>query len=137
MADDAAATLARLREEMTEAANVLLPSLDPRQAYAAGALGGITLKALAAAEAALSRHRPVQLYGVTECFNGSPGCDHGPDYDGDAHFEGDDGLWRCRDKPAVAICPACLNEDAEGVIFPCDEYKAILAALTGREVPDA
>jgi hypothetical protein len=132
MPDDASAALARLREEAAAIASGLVPSLDARQAFAAGALHSCTLKAFAAVDAALNYHRPVQLYGVTECFNGSPGCDHGPDYDGDVHFEGDDGLWRCRDKPTVVICPACLNEDAEGVIFPCDEYNAILAALTGE-----
>jgi hypothetical protein len=98
---------------------------------------GDVRRLLKALEAALKSHRPVQLYGLVMCLNGSPGCAHGPDYDGDAHFEDDDGSWRCRDKPTAVICTACLNEDGEGVIFPCGEYEAILAALTGKGAADA
>lgn len=94
---------------------------------------GDVRRLLKALEAALKSHRPVQLYGLVMCLNGSPGCAHGPGYDGGAHFEDDGGSWRCRDKPTAVICTACLNEDGEGVIFPCGEYGAILAALTGEE----
>jgi hypothetical protein len=135
MPDDAAAALARLRDEATAIASGLVPSLDARQAFAAGALHSCTLKAFGAAEAALKFHLPVQLHGMAEDFKGNVTCGHGPDYDGDEHYEGDDGLWYCKGKPTVVICSTCLGDGGDGAIFPCDEYKAILAALTGKEAP--
>ena len=81
MTDDATAVLASLREEMTESANALLPGLDPGRAYAAGGLHACALKALAALDVVLERHRPVQLYGRVEDYRGNIVWGTGPDHD--------------------------------------------------------
>jgi putative transposase len=136
--DDAPAALARLREEATAIASGLVPSLDARQAYAAGALHACALKAFDAAEAALRFHQPVQLHGLAEDFKGNVTCGHGPDYDGDAHYEGDGGEWYCESLPGPVACSGCPGSpDGEYADWPCDEYKAILAALTrsGTQAP--
>jgi hypothetical protein len=94
----------------------------------------LLLKAL---EAALKHHQPVQVHGTAEDSKGNVTCGHGPDYDGDAHYEGDDGLWYCESLPGPVACSGCPGSpDGEYADWPCDEYKAILAALTGKEAPD-
>jgi hypothetical protein len=134
VADDAAATLARLRDEMFEAANALLPGLDPKRAFAAGALHACALKAFDAAEAGLSFHRPRQLHELAFNPNGTPRCGHDPNSDPDEHYEGDDdGEWYCESLPDGVTCSGEPGSpDGEYADWPCDEYKAILAALTGE-----
>lgn len=105
MTDAAAVAVARLRDRMTETVSVLVPSLDATQAYAAGALHGDALMALAALDAVLALHWPRPAYG-------SPGglaCGH------------------CTDAGGGTLL----------VTWPCRTRRAILAALTGKEVPDA
>jgi hypothetical protein len=89
---------------------------------------------LKALEAALSFHQPRQLYGMVEDFKGNVICGHGQDYDGDLHFEGDDGLWYCKDKPTVTVCATCCDGPSGDLMaeWECPTYKAILAALTGE-----
>jgi hypothetical protein len=132
VADDAAATLARLREVADAIASGLVPSLDARQAYAAGALHGCALKAFAAVDAALRHHQRAPLYGNAST-EGEPGtCPHHPD--SDLHFEADDGSgeWLCEGKPEGAVCSCAESADGERIPWPCDEVAAILAALTGE-----
>ena len=133
MPDDAAATLARLREEMIEAANALLPGLDPKRAFAAGALHACALKAFDSASAALKFHQPRQLHELAFNPDGTPRCGHDPDSDPDAHYEGDDGLWYCESLPDGVACSGCPESpDGEYSDWPCGEYTDILAALTGE-----
>jgi hypothetical protein len=138
VADDAAAP-DRLREDMIAAANTLLPGLEPERAFAAGVLHMTALKALAAVDKVLALHRPRQLYGLAETMHGRQLCAHDPDYDGDAHFEGDDGLWYCKDKPTVKVCASCADgtDGDSWAEWPCATYSAVLAGLTGEAVGDA
>lgn len=86
-----------------------------------------------AVEAALERHQRFPLYERVHDHKGNVICGHGEDYDGDRHFEGDDGEWLCADKPTGAVCETCVDgEGGERVDWPCPEYEAILAALTGK-----
>lgn len=90
---------------------------------------------LKALEKALSFHQPCQLHELAFNPNGTPRCGHDPDTDPDAHYEGDDGEWYCESLPDGVACSGCPESpDGEYSDWPCDEYKAILAALTGKEV---
>lgn len=116
MADDPLAILAEMaeRERLVAIGYVRDPKDVPRL--------------LAVAHAALKHHQPVQLYGLDTA------CGHDIDAgDWDQHFEGDDGLWYCKDVPTVTVCSACRGEDGGVVIFPCDEHEDIRAALLGEE----
>lgn len=133
MADEARATVARLREEMIEAANVIVPGLDPRRALAAGALHGHALKLAGGLEAALRCHERVGLYGNAATEDEPGACPHDPD--SDLHFEDGDGSgeWLCEEKLEAAVCSSCVDgEGGERLDWPCPEYEAILAALTGK-----
>jgi hypothetical protein len=90
---------------------------------------------LAAVEAVLGHHKPRQLYGMVESFKGDPLCAHGPDYDGDAHFLADDGIWYCRDKPTVKVCASCADgpDGDMWAEWPCTTFKDITRALLGEE----
>ena len=92
---------------------------------------------LAAVEAALSYHQRVPLYGNAST-DGEPGnCPHDPD-DG-LHFEYVDepGEWLCQGSPEGAVCASCTVDAAgERAPWPCDEYAALLGALTGRSAAD-
>lgn len=135
MADEAPAVLARLREETLAVVNAVLPGADPRTALALGALHEHALRGFAAAEAALKFHERYPLYGGA-ATEGEPGnCPHDPD--SDLHFEADDGSgeWLCEGKPEGEICQA--HPDADGPVdWPCWEYEAVLAALTGKGEAD-
>lgn len=88
---------------------------------------------LAAIDAALERHQRLPLYERVHDYKGNVICGHGEDYDGDRHFEGDDGEWLCADKLAGVVCETCVDEaGGERIDWPCPEYEAILAALTGK-----
>lgn len=133
MADEAVTALARLQEEMIEAANALLPGLDPKRAFAAGALHACALKALAAAGAALEHHRREPFYGNAATEDELGACPHDPD--SPLHFEAGDGSgeWLCEGKPEGAVCESCTDgEGGERTDWPCDEYRDILAALAGE-----
>lgn len=93
---------------------------------------------VAAVEAVLEHHKPRQLYGMTVSFKGEPLCGHGSDYDGDAHFEADDGIWYCRDKPTVKVCITCADgpDGDSWAEWPCPEYQAITRELTGKGAGD-
>jgi hypothetical protein len=140
MADNPASAALEEIGAQLEAAALAFPAsgIDPaRAATAAGTLHGNALKALAGVEAALKHHQPVQLHGEAEDSKGNATCGHGQDYDGDAHYEGDDGLWYCESLPGPVACSGCPGSpDGEYADWPCAEYNAILAALTGKETPD-
>jgi len=95
---------------------------------------------LAAVEAVLELHHPKPLYGLA--FGGlgqdKPLCAHDPDTDPDAHFEGDDGYWYCRDKITAQACAQCADEDAADLWaeWPCPTYLAITSALTGEQATE-
>jgi hypothetical protein len=85
----------------------------------------------AALRAALKFHERVNLYGNASTEDEPGNCPHHPD--SPLHFEDGDGSgeWLCEGKPEGAVCPAC-TEDGLPVEWPCPEYEAILAALTGK-----
>lgn len=90
---------------------------------------------LAAVDAALKHHQPRQLYQMLTGAPAAPACEHGEDYDGDAHFEADDSYWYCRDKPTIKVCISCTDE-SDGDLWaewPCPTYSDISAALLGEE----
>jgi hypothetical protein len=89
---------------------------------------------LKAVEAALEHHQPVQLYGTVEDYRGKITCGHDADYDGDAHFEGDDGVWYCKGKPTVAVCSSCCDEGNADLRaqWRCPTYRDIARELTGK-----
>lgn len=89
--------------------------------------------------AVLEHHKPVQLHGMVMSFRGEQLCGHDADYDGDAHYEGDDGIWYCRDKPVVKVCESCCDGSASDLRaeWPCLTYSAILAGLTRKDNGDA
>lgn len=133
MADEALAIVARLRAEMIESANALLPGLDPVRAFAAGGLHASAMKALAGVEAALACHERVNLYGNAATEEEPGNCPHHPD--SNLHFEDCDGSgeWLCEGRPEGAVCSSCVDgEGGERVDWRCPEYEAILAALTGK-----
>jgi hypothetical protein len=89
---------------------------------------------LAAVDAVLEHHRPVQLYDRVEDYRGKITCGHDRDYDGDLHYEGDDGLWYCRTRPTVTVC-ACCSDEADADLraeWPCPTYAGIARELTGE-----
>jgi hypothetical protein len=132
--DPLSAALAGIRAEL-EAAALAFPAggLDPaRGALAAGTLHGIALKALAAVGEARSFHRPERLYGNAATEEEPGACPHDPD--SALHFEADDGSgeWLCEGKVEDTVCSSCIDgEGGERVKWPCGEYAAVLAALTG------
>jgi hypothetical protein len=114
--------------------------IEPHQAREATAWLGKLREALApqarAAAAALGFHERVPLYGNAATGDEPAACPHDPD---DAlHFEdaGEPGEWLCRGKPEGAACSSCA-EDGLPVAWPCPEYSAIAAALTGKGNDDA
>lgn len=133
MPDDAAAMLARLREEALQIASLLVPALDATQAYRAGAFTDCAWRAFAAAEAALRHHQPVPLYGNASTEDEPGACPHDPD--AGCHFESDDGEWLCELKREGTACSCTESADGERIPWPCDEVTDILAALTGNEAP--
>jgi hypothetical protein len=95
---------------------------------------------LAGYEALLKLHQPKQGYGPAfSPSSGAPLCSHDPDTDTDAHFEGDDGEWYCRDKITGRTCRTCADEENADLWaeWPCATYDAIAAALAGGEVPSS
>lgn len=106
---------------------------NPDAEFIAGAREDVP-QLLAAVDAALKFHQPRQLHELAFNPDGTPRCGHDPDSDPDAHYEGDDGLWYCESLPDGVTCSGCPESpDGEYADWPCDEYRAILAALTGKE----
>lgn len=89
---------------------------------------------VAALEAALNYHQPEQLYAMVEDFKGKVVCPHSPDYEGDLHFEADDGEWHCKALPTVVVCSSCADGSASDLReqWPCPTYTDITSALTGK-----
>ncbi len=89
---------------------------------------------LAAVEAALEHHKPVQIYGTVEDYRGKVTCGHDEGDDRDLHFEADDGLWYCTSRPTVRVCSSCCDEsDADlRAAWPCPTYAGIARELTGK-----
>lgn len=87
-----------------------------------------------ALEAALNHHQPEQLYAMVEDFKGKVVCPHSPGYDGDLHFEADDGEWHCKALPTVVVCSSCADGSASDLReqWPCPTYTDITSALTGK-----
>jgi hypothetical protein len=71
-------------------------------------------------------HREDKLYLSVSDEDHPDVCPHDPEQDWDAHFEGDDGIWYCTSRPAGSEC-RCGKE------WPCEEYAAVLGALTARD----
>jgi len=91
--------------------------------------------AASAVEAVLKFHERVPLYGNAATEEESDACPHDPD--SGLHFESGDGDWLCEGRPEGAVCSTCVDgEGGERVEWPCDEYLAILAALTGEGKAD-
>jgi hypothetical protein len=134
--DPAAAALDEIRAAL-EAAALAFPAgrIDPaRASFAAGTLHGNALKLLAVAGVALKHHQWYPLYGNASTHDELGACPHDPD--SGLHFEADDGSgeWLCEGKPEDTVCTSCVDgEGGERVRWPCPEYRAILAALTGKE----
>lgn len=116
--DEMAAELAQIR--------TVLDGSNDGEWYGAGR------RLLAAVEAALKHHQREPLYGSASTEEEPGNCPHDPD--DTRHFEADDGSgeWLCEDKPEGAVCSTCTEDDLP-VDWPCPEYAAVLAALTGKE----
>ena len=101
-----------------------------------GDLSDVTVL-LAAVEGVLKHHQPEQLYGMVEDYKGNVVCPHGPDYDGDLHYEDDGGFWYCKALPTVVVCSVCADGTASDLReqWPCPTYAGIASALTGTETP--
>ena len=94
---------------------------------------GDVRRLLKALEAALGNHRREPLYGNAATDDEPGACPHDPD--SPLHFEAGDGSgeWLCEGKPEGAVCETCIDgEGGERTDWPCPEYEAILAALTGE-----
>lgn len=119
-----------LVDRMRAGGTVGIREFNAAQDRLAGRVPGL----LASVEAAAGRHQPVPLYGKASTGEEPDACPHNPDRDWDRHFESDDGEWLCELKPEGTVCSGCPGlPDGERIPWPCDEYEAILAALTGKE----
>jgi hypothetical protein len=74
-------------------------------------------RAASALEAALESHHPEQLHALVEDYHGKVVCPHGGEYDGDLHYEADDG-WHCREMPTVVVCSSCCDPDDDTLRAP-------------------
>jgi hypothetical protein len=147
MPDEALAAVARLREEMIESANALLPGMDPIRAFAAGGLHASALKALVGVEVALELHGAVPWYcAASDCEHPEPPEDDSKAYDDwcDDHTSGTDGMIVCLLTQVDSICPECTRlkydtlepEGDDFVSAPCGTRLAILKAITGNAADD-
>jgi hypothetical protein len=75
-------------------------------------------------------HYPLPLCGPASEVDNPGVCPHDPESDWDEHFEADDGTWCCTSNALGTECRC-------GAPWKCEEYEAILAALTGKGAPDA
>ena len=70
-------------------------------------------------------HYPLPLCGPVGDEDNPGACPHDPEMDWDEHFEGDDGNWYCTSMRTGVECRC-------GAPWKCEEYEALLAALTGK-----
>jgi hypothetical protein len=133
MADDIlAAELAAIRERNEGRIKAMLYTERTVKHHVAE---GDVRRLLAALHKALSFHRRVPLYGNAATEEELGACPHDPD--SGLHFESGDGDWLCEGKPEGSVCSTCVDgEGGERVEWPCGEYLAILAALTGEGKAD-
>ena len=130
MADDALTIeLGHIGDDITVARELPM-TRDPRKV-----VEGHAPRLLEAVRKALDHHRPRQLYDLVTGYHGKHLCGHDPDYDGDRHFEGDDGLWYCRDKPTVTVCATCIDGGDPDLFtqWPCPTYRDIARELLGED----
>ncbi|HEY2090150.1 MAG TPA: hypothetical protein VGH54_29530 [Mycobacterium sp.] len=80
---------------------------------------------LLAAEVVSHVHGEDILYGLASDEDHPGACPHDPQRDWDQHFEADSGEWCCTDLPSGSECHC-------GADWPCEEYAAVLGALTGQ-----
>jgi len=134
MADDKlAAAVEKIRGDILKAEEAGMGRDLDRVIYTHGLMTGTSRRLLGVVDAVLEYHRPRQLYGLAVSMHGKSLCGHGEDYDGDAHFEGDDGLWYCRDKPAMKVCTTC-SDGPDGDLWaewPCPTFSDITRKLLG------
>lgn len=137
MTDDALAVVLSYKREMRA---IETPPDSPTvdvMIFRAGLAVEVALRALAAVEAALAIHAPVNLYGPAADEDHPDACPHSPAADWDVHFECDagsmarPGLLLCGDVQAGRECQECETE------WPCPTYEAIQAALNGKGAGNA
>lgn len=137
MADDLTAALEHARKAHANAVRLEAAGKMEGALVSYAVASGFVPRLLAAVDAALEHHERVPLYGNASTEVEPGACPHDPD--SGLHFEADDGSgeWLCEGKPEGAVCSTCVDgEGGERLPWPCDEYAAILAALTGRTVAD-
>jgi len=126
-------------------ADVDQPAADLR--FAAHAREDVP-RLLAAVEAVLTLHSCVAWYAAADgCEHPEPEDEDSGEHDdwNDDHPMGTTGIQICLKEKAGSYCPECTRlayGDAEPecedfVSAPCPTHKAVLAALTGKEVPGA
>lgn len=71
-------------------------------------------------------HYPLPLCGPASEEDNPGACPHDPELDWDEHFEADNGTWCCTSNALGTECRC-------GADWACEEYEAVLAALTGEE----
>jgi hypothetical protein len=71
-------------------------------------------------------HYPLPICGPASEDDNPGACPHDPESDWDEHFEADDGTWCCTSNALGTECRC-------GEPWKCEEYEAILTALTGKE----
>jgi hypothetical protein len=83
----------------------------------------------------LAHHQPEQLHGLVEDYYGKVACPHGAEYDGDQHYEADDG-WHCKALPTVIVCATCTDPEDDTLLsaWPCQTW-AVIAGELGIEAP--
>jgi hypothetical protein len=133
--DELAAVLAEIEGNTLQAEQAGMSRDLDRVIYTHGLVTGTAGRLLAGIEAALGFHERVNLYGNAATEDEPDACPHHPD--SPLHFEDGDGSgeWLCEGKPEGAVCGTCA-EDGLPVEWPCPEYSAILAALTGKAAND-
>lgn len=135
MPDGLAAALAEIRERWSKVEYVgLKPEVVPEPGHQPSWLADVP-RLLAALDEVLKLHQPKPIYGLAFTSDDKPLCGHPVDSDPDAHFEGDDGYWYCRDKVTGHSCRTCADEDAADLWaeWPCATFEAISRALLGEE----
>jgi hypothetical protein len=145
--DPVAAYLAGVREDIAGqdklVARMATSSVDVREFNATqDRLAEHVPRLLAAVEAALGKHRPVQTYQMAVLYAAPTYsmCGHPLDMeDWDKHHEraDDRGAYKCLDKPLGIACSSCHENDHSNdpARWPCPEYQAISSALLGEEAP--
>jgi hypothetical protein len=140
MSDDEVRVLAGAAPDgkMATALDEIRADLNDGAAYPRRVMEIHVPRLLTALDEALKLHQPRQLHDMVESYDGRHLCAHSPDYDGDRHYEGDDGLWYCKDRPTVMVCTSC-SDGADGDLWaawPCPTYGAVSRAVLGEDGSD-